>query len=64
MLISQMEGYFENSQYHFLKESVLFLLALKPNLSEKVFFSVKTKTNPTVAVNLAERSNYSFLLSI
>ena len=33
MLISQMEGYFENPQYHFLKEPVLFLLALKPRKS-------------------------------
>ena len=29
MPISQMEGYFENSQYRFLEESMLCLLALK-----------------------------------
>ena len=43
---------------------MLFLLALKWNLKEKMFSSVKTKTNPNFYVKLAERSNYSFLLCI
>ena len=48
-----MEGYFENPQQHFLDEPMLFLLALKQNLQEKAFFSVKTKVNPNFAVKLA-----------
>ena len=32
MPIPQTEGYFENPQYRFLEESMLFLLALKWNL--------------------------------
>ena len=64
MPISQTEGYFENPFYRFLGEPMLFLLALKWNLSEKAFSSVKTETNPNFAVNLAGRSNHSFLLSI
>ena len=32
MLISHTEGYFENLQYRFLEELMLFLLALKWNL--------------------------------
>ena len=34
---------------------MLFLLALKWNLEEKAFSSVKTKTNSNFAVKLAER---------
>ena len=45
----------------FLEESMLFLLALKLNLSEKVYSTVKTKTNQNFAVKLAKRSNHSFL---
>ena len=62
MPISQTDGYFENTQYHFLEEPLLFLLALKWILLEKAFSSVKTKTNPNFAVKLARRSNHSFLL--
>ena len=29
MPISQTEGYFENSQYRFLEEAMLFLISLK-----------------------------------
>ena len=32
MPMFQTEGYFENPQYRFLEESILFLLALKWNL--------------------------------
>ena len=56
MPISQTEGYFENPLHRFLEEPMLFLLALKWNLSEKAFSSAKTKTNPGFAVKLAERS--------
>ena len=35
-----------------------------PSTILKVFYSVKTKTNPDFAEKLAERSNHSFLLSI
>ena len=52
--ISQMEDYFKNPWYHFLEEPVLFLLALKWNLFEKVLSCVKTKANSTFAINLAE----------
>ena len=62
--ISQTEGYFENPYYRFLEEPMLFLLALKWNLWEKAFSSVKTKTNSNFAVKLAEMSNHSFLLPI
>ena len=48
----------------FLEEPMLFVLALKWKLQEKVFSSVKIKTNSNFAVKLAEWSNYSFLLSI
>ena len=48
MLISQTDGYFENSFYRFLEEPVLFLLALKENLWEKTFSNVKTKPNPNL----------------
>ena len=64
MPISQTEGYFENPYYRFLEELMLFLLAWKWNLYEKAFSSAKTKTNPTFAVKLAERSNHPFLPSI
>ena len=67
MPISQTKGYFENVLYLFLAilkipclESMFFLLALKWNLQEKVFFCVKTKTNSNFAVKPAERSNRSF----
>ena len=44
MLISQMEGYFENPQSRILEESMLFLLALKETscteLSKTRFFPV------------------------
>ena len=50
MPISQTEGYFENPWYRFLEEPMLFPLALKSNLWEKAFFSVKAKANPTFAV--------------
>ena len=58
MRISQTEGYFENPEYRFLEEPMLFLLAWKWNLCEKVLSNVKTKTNSTLAVKLAERSNH------
>ena len=47
-------------------KSMLFMLALKWNLYEKVFSSVTTKTNLSFAVKLelVERNNHSFLLSI
>ena len=51
MPISQTEGFFENPYYCFLEEPMLFLLAWKWNLKEKAFSSVKTKTNPNVAIN-------------
>ena len=60
MQISQTEGYFENPLYHFLEEPILLLLVLKSNLSEKVFSSVKTKTNLNFAMKHAERNNHSF----
>ena len=62
MPISQTEGYFENTYHRFLEEHMLFLLALKWNLKENAFSSVKTKTNPNFALKLAGRSNRSFLL--
>ena len=43
---------------------MLFLLALKWNLKEKAFSSVKAKTNSNFVVKLAKRSNHSFLLPI
>ena len=64
MPISQTEDYFENPLYRFLEEHMLFLLALKWNLKQKVFYSVKTKTNPNFGVKYAGRSNNSFLLCI
>ena len=64
MPISQAEGCFENTQYRFLVKPMLFLLALKWNLLEKVFSGVKTETIPNFAVKLAGRSNHSFLVSI
>ena len=64
MLISQTEGYFENPYYRFLEEPILFLWALKWNLYEKSFSSIKTKTNSNFSVKLAERSNHSLLLPI
>ena len=64
MPISQTEGYFENPQYHFLEELMLFPLALKWKLYEKAFSNVKTKTNSIFAVKVTERSNHPFLLSI
>ena len=64
MPISQTEGYFKNGYYRFLEEPMLFLLALKWNLLEKAFSSVKTKTNPNFALKLGERGNHSSLLSI
>ena len=50
--------------YRFLEESMLFLLALKWKLWEKVFSNVKTKINSNFAVKVTERSNHSFLLSV
>ena len=64
MPISQTEGYFKNPYQHFLEEPMLFLLALKWNLQEKAFSSVKTKTNSNFTVKLADRSIHSFFLSI
>ena len=55
MPISQTEGYFENLCYLFLEEPMLFLLALKWKLQEKVFSNVKTKTNSSFAVKVTER---------
>ena len=43
MSISQTEGYFENPKYHVLEGPMPFLLAVKRNLSEKVFSYVKAK---------------------
>ena len=43
---------------------MLFLLALKWKLSKKLFSNVKTKTNSSFAVKVAERGNYLFLPSI
>ena len=63
MLISQTEGYFENPSHPFLEEPMLFLLALKWNLKEKAFSSVKTKTNSNFAVKLSGKSNHSFFTS-
>ena len=64
MPISQTEDYFKISQYRFLEEPMLFLLALKWNLQEKALSSVTEKTNTNFAVKLVERSSHSFLLSI
>ena len=64
MPILQTEGYFENAEYLFLEEPMLFLLAMKLNLSEKAFSSVKTKTNLHFPVKLDKRSNHSFLLLV
>ena len=44
-----------------LSKPMLFQLALKWNLKEKLFSSVKTKYNSNFAVKLAERNNHSFL---
>ena len=55
MLISQMEGYFENPQARILEESMLFLLALKETSKKK---RVKTKNNLNFAVKPAETSNH------
>ena len=41
--------YFENPWFHFLEESILFLLALKWKFYEKTFSNVKTKTNSNLA---------------
>ena len=58
MSISQMEIL----KILILKESMLFLLALKWNIYEKAFSCVKTKTNfCTKPCWNAERSNHSFL---
>ena len=46
----------------FTDRHMLFLLALKWNLYEKAFSSVKTKTNPNFVLKLAERSKHPFLL--
>ena len=47
-----------------LKETILFLLALKWNLYEKVFSCVKTKNNfCRKPCRNAERSNHSFLFN-
>ena len=64
MSISQTEGCLENHLYCLLEEPMLFLLALKLNLLEKVLSSVETKTKPNLVVKLAGMSNHSFLLSI
>ena len=47
-----------------LEELMLFLLALKWNLWEKVSSSVMRKNNSNFAVKLAKRSNHLSLLSI
>ena len=62
MPISQMEGFFWKFLVLLFKKIMFFLLALKSNLLEKTFPSVKTKTNSNFAVKLAERINHSFLL--
>ena len=54
MPISQTEVYFKNPQCFFLEEFTLFLSAIKLNLEEKAFPSVKTKTNSNFALNPAE----------
>ena len=41
----------------FLEEPLLFLFALKWNLSEKSFSSVKTKNNPNFGVKLCWKDN-------
>ena len=64
MPISQTQGYFEIPNTVFRAESMLFLTALRENLYEKFFSSVKTKINPNFAVKHAKRSNHSFLLFI
>ena len=53
LLISQTKGYFENLQYRFQK-TPCFLLSLRLNLYDKVFFYVKTKTNPNFAMKAAD----------
>ena len=64
MSISQTKGCLEKHLYCLLEEPMLFLLALKLNLLEKVLSSVETKTKPNLVVKLAGMSNHSFLLSI
>ena len=64
MPISQMEEYFENPSYRFLKEPMLFLLASKLDLQDKAFSCVKTKTNRSFAVKLAEKSNRLFSICL
>ena len=48
----------------FFRTYTLSLLALKWNLYEEKFSSVKTKIKPNYAAKLAERSNHWFLLII
>ena len=69
MPISQTDGYFENPQYRFLEEPLLFLLALKRILLEKAFSSVKTKTNLLEGATihfycLLEESHYSKICTL
>ena len=58
------EGLFWKSLVPFCSRTYALSVALKWNLLEKAFSSVKIKTNPNFAAKLAERSNHSFLLSI
>ena len=60
MPISQKEAYFKNPQNCFSEEPILFLLALKWNLYNKVFSYVKTKTNSYFAIKAVEWSIRSF----
>ena len=62
MLISQMDGYFENNPHClFLEDPMLFLLVLKKKtLRKSVFVSrFKTKTNSSFVIKLVERINHS-----
>ena len=61
MLISQMDGYFENNAHClFLEDPMLFLLVLKKKLRKSVFVSrFKTKTNSSFVIKLVERINHS-----
>ena len=61
---SQTECYFENPWQRFLEELNAHSVGFKMKPQEKAFSSVKTKPSPNFAVQLAERSNHSFLLSI
>ena len=64
MPVSRTEGYYENPLHYFLEGPMIIELALKWNLQEKAFSSVKTKSNAYFSVKFgAKRSNHSFLLS-